>query len=83
MPARRLWRPPRRSSYALCISRPRTPNRPLRSGRRWTTPCSRGSWRCGFSSPSHFSRRFQAAYGVAPSEWRRLRGAVVTVDGPE
>ncbi|MFH9086675.1 helix-turn-helix domain-containing protein [Streptomyces sp. NPDC017673] len=31
--------------------------------------------RCGFSSPSHFSRRFQAAYGVAPSEWRRLRRA--------
>ncbi|MYW43943.1 AraC family transcriptional regulator [Streptomyces sp. SID161] len=29
--------------------------------------------RCGFSSPSHFSRRFQAAYGVAPSVWRRLR----------
>ncbi|WP_258056241.1 helix-turn-helix domain-containing protein [Streptomyces sp. Ru62] len=29
--------------------------------------------RCGFSSPSHFSRRFQAAYGAAPSEWRRLR----------
>ncbi|MGW3460064.1 MFS transporter [Streptomyces olivaceoviridis] len=29
--------------------------------------------RCGFSSPSHFSRRFQAAYGVAPSEWRRLK----------
>ncbi len=29
--------------------------------------------RCGFSSPSHFSRRFQAAYGVAPSGWRRQR----------
>lgn len=29
--------------------------------------------RCGFGSPSHFSRRFRAAYGVAPSEWRRLR----------
>ncbi|MET8772022.1 AraC family transcriptional regulator [Streptomyces sp. NPDC004658] len=29
--------------------------------------------RCGFGSPSHFSRRFQAAYGVAPSEWRRLQ----------
>ncbi|GGZ02733.1 helix-turn-helix transcriptional regulator [Streptomyces poonensis] len=36
--------------------------------------------RCGFSSPSHFSRRFRAAYGVTPSEWRRLRG-VMTVDG--
>ncbi|MET9290930.1 AraC family transcriptional regulator [Streptomyces sp. NPDC003077] len=29
--------------------------------------------RCGFGSPSHFSRRFQAAYGMAPSEWRRNR----------
>ncbi|MEV0173053.1 AraC family transcriptional regulator [Streptomyces sp. NPDC050803] len=29
--------------------------------------------RCGFSSPSHFSRRFQSAYGVTPSEWRRHR----------
>lgn len=40
------------------------------------------SARCGFSSPSHFSRRFQAAYGVSPGEWRRL-GGTVTVDGPE
>ncbi|MFF0739066.1 AraC family transcriptional regulator [Streptomyces sp. NPDC004111] len=30
--------------------------------------------RCGFRSPSHFSRRFQAAFGAAPSEWRRRRG---------
>ncbi|MFJ7908645.1 helix-turn-helix domain-containing protein [Kitasatospora sp. NPDC096204] len=34
------------------------------------------SARCGFSSPSHFSRRFQAACGVSPSEYRRLGGAV-------
>ncbi|MGW4378249.1 AraC-like ligand-binding domain-containing protein [Kitasatospora sp. NPDC004531] len=34
--------------------------------------------RCGFSSPSHFSRRFQAATGVTPSEWRRLGGAAGT-----
>ncbi|GAA1410707.1 hypothetical protein GCM10009639_61800 [Kitasatospora putterlickiae] len=39
------------------------------------------SARCGFSSPSHFSRRFQASYGVSPSEWRRL-GGTVPVDGP-
>ncbi|MFF4961496.1 AraC-like ligand-binding domain-containing protein [Streptomyces sp. NPDC001222] len=31
------------------------------------------SARCGFSSPSHFSRRFQAAYGQSPSDWRRNR----------
>jgi AraC-like DNA-binding protein len=29
--------------------------------------------RCGFSSPSHFTRRFRAAYGMTPSEWRRHR----------
>ncbi|MFE7526841.1 AraC family transcriptional regulator [Kitasatospora sp. NPDC057542] len=39
------------------------------------------SARCGFSSPSHFSRRFQAAHGMSPSEWRRL-GDAVTVDVP-
>ncbi|MCN9241662.1 AraC family transcriptional regulator [Streptomyces sp. RY43-2] len=39
------------------------------------------SSRCGFSSPSHFSRRFQAAHGMSPSEWRRFGGAV-TADAP-
>ncbi|ANW17653.1 AraC family transcriptional regulator [Streptomyces clavuligerus] len=29
--------------------------------------------RCGFLSPSHFSRRFRAAYGVTPREWRNGR----------
>ncbi|MEE6260069.1 helix-turn-helix domain-containing protein [Plantactinospora sonchi] len=28
-----------------------------------------GRW--GFSDPTHFTRRFRAAYGVTPSEWRR------------
>lgn len=36
--------------------------------------------RCGFTSPSHFSRRFQAAYGTSPSEWRRHRD-VASSDG--
>lgn len=27
--------------------------------------------RCGFQNPHHFSRRLKAAYGVAPSEWRK------------
>ncbi|MFD8011594.1 AraC family transcriptional regulator [Streptomyces sp. NPDC058955] len=27
--------------------------------------------RCGFASPSHFTRRFTSAYGMSPSEWRR------------
>ncbi|GHE58947.1 hypothetical protein GCM10018785_30240 [Streptomyces longispororuber] len=34
--------------------------------------------RCGFTSPSHFSRRFRAAFGATPQEWRRherARGA--------
>ncbi|MCM6777419.1 helix-turn-helix domain-containing protein [Nocardia sp. CDC159] len=26
---------------------------------------------CGFRDPSHFTRRFRAAYGISPSEWRR------------
>ncbi|MFG3505553.1 helix-turn-helix domain-containing protein [Streptomyces sp. NPDC047821] len=26
--------------------------------------------RCGFASPSHFTRRFRAAYGESPREWR-------------
>ncbi|WP_432571515.1 AraC family transcriptional regulator [Kineococcus sp. SYSU DK005] len=29
--------------------------------------------RCGFSDPSHFSRRFRAAYGITPREWRAVR----------
>ncbi|MGV9498097.1 AraC family transcriptional regulator [Streptomyces sp. NPDC003642] len=36
-----------------------------------TSPCGRcTAW--GFTGPSHFSRRFRAAYGVTP---RRLRAA--------
>ncbi|MEU6512511.1 helix-turn-helix domain-containing protein [Streptomyces sp. NPDC046978] len=27
--------------------------------------------RCGFGSASHFTRRFRAAYGLTPREWRR------------
>lgn len=30
------------------------------------------SW--GFRDPSHFARRFLAAYGVTPKEWRRRQG---------
>lgn len=29
-----------------------------------------GQW--GFSDPTHFTRRFRAAYGITPSEWRRI-----------
>nr|WP_246314202.1 helix-turn-helix domain-containing protein [Kineococcus aurantiacus] len=28
--------------------------------------------RCGFADASHFSRRFRAAYGLTPREWRAL-----------
>ncbi|MFI8360472.1 AraC family transcriptional regulator [Streptomyces sp. NPDC085612] len=36
-------------------------------------PVSAVAARCGFTSPSHFTRRFRAAYGVTPREWRRHR----------
>lgn len=29
------------------------------------------AWRCGFSDPSHFARRFRARFGLAPAAWRR------------
>jgi AraC-like DNA-binding protein len=30
---------------------------------------------CGFRDPSHFARRFRAAYGMSPRDWQRLDGA--------
>lgn len=30
------------------------------------------AFQAGFSHPQHFSRRFRQAYGVTPSEWRRI-----------
>ncbi|MFJ3667230.1 AraC family transcriptional regulator [Streptomyces sp. NPDC090106] len=36
-------------------------------------PIAALAMRCGFTSPSHFSRRFRATYGVTPREWRRTR----------
>jgi AraC-like DNA-binding protein len=29
---------------------------------------------CGFADPSHFSRRFRAAYGMTPRDWQRSAG---------
>ena len=29
---------------------------------------------CGFADPSHFTRRFRAAYGMTPREWQRGAG---------
>ncbi|MFF7609961.1 helix-turn-helix domain-containing protein [Streptomyces parvulus] len=43
----------------------------LVSPRHTGLPVSAVAARCGFSSPSHFTRRFRAAYGVTPREWRR------------
>ncbi|MGW7792673.1 helix-turn-helix domain-containing protein [Streptomyces tricolor] len=34
-----------------------------------------GPARCGFPGPSHFARRFRAAYGLTPREWRRQAGS--------
>lgn len=30
--------------------------------------------RWGFRDPTHFSRRFRAAYGITPRDWRRIAG---------
>ncbi len=32
--------------------------------------------RCGFSEPSHFARRFRAAYGTGPLEFRRRHSSI-------
>lgn len=45
----------------------------LASPRHAALPVSAVATRCGFTSPSHFTRRFRAAYGLTPSEWRRHR----------
>ncbi|MFI8338739.1 helix-turn-helix domain-containing protein [Streptomyces sp. NPDC085639] len=45
----------------------------LTSPRHAALPVSAVAARCGFTSPSHFTRRFRAAYGTTPTEWRRHR----------
>jgi AraC-like DNA-binding protein len=40
------------------------------TGRARTIAASANRW--GFKDPTHFSRRFRAAYGMLPSDWRRL-----------
>lgn len=40
------------------------------TGRR--SPVAVTARRCGFRDPSHFSRRFRAAYGLTPREWQHL-----------
>ncbi|MFJ7068565.1 AraC family transcriptional regulator [Streptomyces sp. NPDC101115] len=45
----------------------------LATPRHAALPVSAVAARCGFTSPSHFNRRFRTAYGTTPSEWRRHR----------
>ncbi|MFV6028859.1 helix-turn-helix domain-containing protein [Streptomyces sp. NPDC056264] len=45
----------------------------LASPRHAALPVSAVAARCGFTNPSHFTRRLRAAYGTTPSEWRRHR----------
>jgi AraC-like DNA-binding protein len=47
----------------------------IRPESRWR-PIAVIARRCGFTDPTHFSRRFRAAYGVTPREWRRTGTAV-------
>ncbi|MFT7835984.1 helix-turn-helix domain-containing protein [Saccharothrix sp. BKS2] len=37
------------------------------------TPITAVARRWGFTDPTHFTRRFRAAFGCSPSEWRRSR----------
>jgi AraC-like DNA-binding protein len=39
--------------------------------RRRTIAAVARSW--GFTQPSHFTRRFQAAYGITPRDWQRVQ----------
>jgi AraC-like DNA-binding protein len=41
------------------------------------------AWDCGFDDPLHFSRRFRAAHGMPPREYRASGGAGVPPDPPE
>jgi len=43
------------------------------SGRR--RPIAATAHVCGFRDPSHFSRRFRAAYGLSPRDWQALERA--------
>ncbi|MEV6330142.1 AraC family transcriptional regulator [Streptomyces sp. NPDC051909] len=60
-------RPRRRRTRALACAR-----RLLASARHTTLPIAVVAARCGFTSPSHFTRRFRGAYATTLSEWRRL-----------
>jgi AraC-like DNA-binding protein len=42
----------------------------LASGRSARAEIEEIAWQCGFSSASHFTRRFRAHFGVAPREFR-------------
>ncbi|MFD7962948.1 AraC family transcriptional regulator [Streptomyces zaomyceticus] len=57
----------------LIAERLETACRLLASPRHAALPVSAVAARCGFTSPSHFTRRFRSAYGTTPSEWRRHR----------
>ncbi|WP_078857683.1 helix-turn-helix domain-containing protein [Streptomyces sp. NRRL F-4474] len=45
-------------------------------------PVSAVAARSGFTSPSHFTRRFRDAYGTTPREWRRHRNQGTPRPGP-
>lgn len=51
----------------------------LQDARQMRRSVSDIAYSCGFSSPSHFARRFKEAYGVSPNEFRRCYPTVCPV----
>lgn len=45
----------------------------LKDARFRSCPIGDVAWRCGFSDPSHFARRFRERHGISPLDFRKTR----------
>ena len=86
LPGQHRGRDPRVGAAALqdlCAGRPparavdhraaaRTRPRGARTATSGAPPVTQVAHRWGFTSPSHFTRRFRGAYGMSPREWQAL-----------